>query len=83
VRDAGVTGLPDERLGAVPVAAVELASGARADADELLDYLRDRLTRYQVPADLRVVGELPRTASLKVSQPALRKMFGNVEEVRA
>jgi acyl-CoA synthetase (AMP-forming)/AMP-acid ligase II len=83
VRDAGVTGLPDDRLGAVPVAAVELASGAHADADELLDYLRDRLTRYQVPADLRVVGELPRTASLKVSQPALRKMFDNVEEVRA
>ena len=83
VRDAGVTALPDERLGAVPVAAVEVSAAASADADELLDYLRARLTRYQLPARLLVVGELPRTPSMKVSQPALREMFDNVVEVRA
>lgn len=76
VRDAGVTGLPDARLGAVPVAAVELADGADVGPDELLDFLRQRLTRYQVPARLLVVDELPRTPSLKVSQPALRELFG-------
>lgn len=81
VRDAGVTGLPDDRLGAVPVAAVELSAGASADADELLEFLRDRVTRYQVPARLIVVDELPRTPSLKVSQPGLRELFD--EEVRA
>ncbi|KUI21595.1 AMP-dependent synthetase [Mycobacterium sp. GA-1285] len=76
VRDAGVTGLPDARLGAVPVAAVELADGADVEPDELLGYLRQRLTRYQMPARLLVVDELPRTPSLKVSQPALRELFG-------
>jgi len=81
VRDAGVTGLPDERLGAVPVAAVELAAGASADADELLEFCRERVTRYQVPARLIVVDELPRTASLKVSQPGLRELFD--QEVKA
>lgn len=83
VRDAGVTGLPDERLGAVPVAAVELRSAASADAGELLEYLRERLTRYQLPARLIIVGELPRTPSMKVSQPALREIFDDVAEVRA
>lgn len=81
VRDAGVTGLPDRRLGAVPVAAVELASGAEIGADDLLEYLRERVTRYQVPARLIIVEELPRTASLKVSQPGLRSLFE--EEVTA
>jgi acyl-CoA synthetase (AMP-forming)/AMP-acid ligase II len=81
VRDAGVTGLPDERLGAVPVAAVELAAGASADADELLAFCRERLPRYQVPARLIVVDELPRTPSLKVSQPGLRELFD--QEVKA
>lgn len=81
VRDAGVTGVPDERLGAVPVAAVELAAGASADADELLEFCRERVTRYQVPARLIVVDELPRTASLKVSQPRLRELFD--QEVKA
>ncbi|KUI45591.1 AMP-dependent synthetase [Mycobacterium sp. GA-1199] len=76
VRDAGVAGLPDARLGAVPVAAVELVDGAHVGPDELMDFLRQRLTRYQVPARLLVVDELPRTPSLKVSQPALRELFG-------
>lgn len=75
VRDAGVTGLPDERLGQVPVAAVELADRARAAPEELLAYVRERLSRYYVPARLLVVEELPRTPSLKVSQPALRELF--------
>ena len=75
VRDAGVTGLPDDRLGAVPVAAVELADGARVDSEQLLDYVRERVSRYQVPARLVVVDELPRTPSLKISQPGLRQLF--------
>jgi acyl-CoA synthetase (AMP-forming)/AMP-acid ligase II len=75
VRDAGVTGLPDDRLGQIPVAAVELACGAEVTAEQLLDFLRDRLSRYQVPARLVVVDELPRTPSLKVSQPGIRELF--------
>ncbi|BBZ71773.1 class I adenylate-forming enzyme family protein [Mycobacterium paraseoulense] len=75
VRDAGVTGLPDERLGQVPVAAVELTDGARATPEDLLAYLRERVSRYYVPARVIVVEELPRTPSLKVSQPALRELF--------
>lgn len=76
VRDAGVTGIPDDRLGAVPVGAVELAEGARVDSAELLDFVRQRVTPYQVPVQLLIVDELPRTPSLKVSQPALRELFG-------
>lgn len=75
VRDAGVTGIPDARLGAVPVGAVELTDGADVDPEDLLDFVRERVTRYQVPTQLLVVDELPRTPSLKVSQPDLRQLF--------
>lgn len=75
VRDAGVTGLPDARLGAVPVGAVELTAGAHAEPAELLEFIGQRLTRYQVPVRLLVVDRLPRTPSLKVNQPALRELF--------
>jgi acyl-coenzyme A synthetase/AMP-(fatty) acid ligase len=75
VRDAGVTGIPDDRLGAIPVGAVELADDARVNSDELLDFVRERVTSYQVPAKLVIVDELPRTPSLKVSQPGLRDLF--------
>ncbi|TRW79699.1 long-chain fatty acid--CoA ligase [Mycolicibacterium sp. 018/SC-01/001] len=78
VRDAGVVGMPDTRLGAVPVAAVEVIAGADATADELLMFLRDRVSPYQVPARLLVVEELPRTPSMKVSQPGVRALFEKV-----
>lgn len=80
VRDAGVAGLPDERLGHVPVAAVELVHGGQVTSEDLLAYVRERVSRYQVPARLVIVDELPRTPSLKVSQPGVRELF---EEVRS
>jgi long-chain acyl-CoA synthetase len=80
VRDAGVTGIDDDRLGAVPVAAVELRDGATATEHELEDHLRQRLASYMVPAELRIVDELPRTPSMQVSQPELRALFVKAEE---
>ncbi|MGE0387745.1 MAG: class I adenylate-forming enzyme family protein [Gammaproteobacteria bacterium] len=76
VADAAVVGLPDPRLGAVPVAAVELHADAAAVTEaELQQWLRERLTAYQVPVQLRILAELPRTPSLKVSRPELRALF--------
>ena len=75
VRDACVIGLPDPRLGQVPVAAVELHDGAAVDADTLLDFARTHLASYQVPAEIRIVPTLPRTPSLKVSRPNVRALF--------
>lgn len=75
VRDAGVAGIADERLGAVPVAAVELHEGATVTGQELEDHVRKRLASYKVPTEVRIVDELPRTPSMKVSQPGLRALF--------
>ncbi len=75
VRDAGVTGIDDDRLGAVPVAAVELRAGMTVSEAELEDHLRRRLKSYQMPTEVRVVDALPRTPSMKVSQPQLRELF--------
>lgn len=81
VREAGVAGLPDDRLGAVPVAAVELEPGTTVDEPELVAELvarcRAELTPYEVPKHVIVVHELPRTPSTKVSRVDL------VELVRA
>ncbi|MGD9792215.1 MAG: class I adenylate-forming enzyme family protein [Acidimicrobiia bacterium] len=77
VRDAAVFGVDDERLGQVPVAAVELRpDGPAVSAAELTAFLKERLSAYQVPVELLVLDELPRTPSMKVSQPALRPLFG-------
>ncbi|MCE2391554.1 MAG: long-chain fatty acid--CoA ligase [Proteobacteria bacterium] len=76
VREVSVVGLPDERLGQVPVAAVVLDPAAAPVAPEsLLEFARERLAGYQVPTRLRIVSALPRTPSLKVSQPEVRALF--------
>ncbi|MFG1945844.1 class I adenylate-forming enzyme family protein [Nonomuraea sp. NPDC048826] len=75
VRDAAVVGLPDVRLGEVPVAAVEVADGAAFDPDGLASWARGRLTPYQVPVRFVAMEALPRTPSLKVSQERLKELL--------
>ena len=68
VRDAAVVGVPDDRLGQVPFAAVETLPGAAAPSpEELIALVRRELPKHCVPVGVAVVGELPRTQSLKVS----------------
>ena len=76
VREAAATGLPDDRLGQVPVAAYVLKSGFAAPTDaELSAFLKGKLMPYQVPVKLMYLEEFPRTPSMKVSQPDLRELF--------
>jgi acyl-CoA synthetase (AMP-forming)/AMP-acid ligase II len=82
VREASVVGLPDERLGQVPVAAVELRDGAPPVSEAALrDFAREHLARYQVPAEIRIVAALPRTPSLKVSRPDVRALFAKTDSL--
>jgi acyl-coenzyme A synthetase/AMP-(fatty) acid ligase len=76
VRGAAVVGLPDSRLGAVPVAAVELRPGPEPVAvADLAEHASAVLARYEVPAEIRIVAELPRTPSGKVDLAAVRQLL--------
>jgi long-chain acyl-CoA synthetase len=76
VKDSSVLGIPDDRLGEVPVCAVELRPGATAPSEaELEAFCREHLLPYQVPVKFRVVDALPRTVSMKVDRPATRALF--------
>jgi acyl-CoA synthetase (AMP-forming)/AMP-acid ligase II len=76
IGDAVVIGMPDARLGQVPVAAIEPASAETVlDPEELTAYCRARLTPYQVPARFVVMPELPRTPSMKISAPRVRELL--------
>ncbi len=72
VAGAAVVGRPDERLGETPVAVVELRESASADAGELMDYLRNRLARYEIPTEIAIVDAIPRTPSGKPDLSAIR-----------
>jgi acyl-coenzyme A synthetase/AMP-(fatty) acid ligase len=82
VREAAVVGIPDQRLGEVPAAAIILRAGAqRPLAKDLSLFLRDRLLPYQVPVLYRFVDDMPRTASLKPQLTALKELLSTPEAV--
>jgi acyl-CoA synthetase (AMP-forming)/AMP-acid ligase II len=58
VRDAGVAGVADQRLGEVPHAWI--VSADPPEDGELQAWCRSRLAPYKVPARFSVVRELPR-----------------------
>ncbi len=76
VLEAAVLGMPDPRLGEVPVAAVEIAPERTAPTPaELKEFAREHLLPYQVPVHFVVLEKLPRTYSMKVSRPELREIL--------
>jgi hypothetical protein len=73
VREAAVTGEPDDDLGERIVAWV-VAEGDGAGAKELIDHVAAELAPAQAPARVRFLDELPRNAMGKVvkARPGLR-----------
>ena len=80
VKAAGVLGIPDRRLGAVPVAGVELNPDADITGEELVAFVRENTVAYKTPTEIRVFDELPRTDSMKVSLHELKKIFTGEED---
>lgn len=76
IRDAGVVARADDRLGEVPVAAVELLPDApRPTEATLIDLVRRQLSPQAAPVAVRFVAQLPRTGSLKVDRAALTRLM--------
>ncbi len=73
ITGVAVIGLPDARWGEVPHAVVTLADGATLDVERLVADLSRRLARYKVPRTVKVVDQLPRTATGKVQKNVLRQ----------
>jgi acyl-coenzyme A synthetase/AMP-(fatty) acid ligase len=71
-----VLGLSDQRLGQVPAAAIQLKPGVeRPEVAELEAHLRRHVYATHIPVAWRIVEELPRTPSLKIDRPAVRRLF--------
>jgi long-chain acyl-CoA synthetase len=75
VAGAAVVGRPDQRLGATPVAMVELRAPGSIEPDALVDYLRKRLARYEIPTEIAIVDAIPRTPSGKADLGAVQRFF--------
>jgi cyclohexanecarboxylate-CoA ligase/acyl-CoA synthetase len=82
VAAAAVVGVPDERLGE-RVGAFVVATGAEPTLPELTAFLQERfrLAKQKLPEVLRVLPELPMTATGKVSKQELRAQLRPAQRV--
>lgn len=80
VAGAAVVGRSDERLGETPVAMVQLRETASADAGALVEHLRTRLARYEIPTEVAIVEAIPRTPSGKPDLAAVRRFFSDTAQ---
>lgn len=69
-----VVGVPDEHWGETVRAWIVPRVGTRPDSEELSRWCRERLAAYKVPAEFRIVDELPMNASGKILKRELRKL---------
>lgn len=75
VVDCAVFGVPDERAGEVPVAAVQLDPQAPVPVEELERLVAESLATYKRLHDVVVVDAIPRLASGKVLRRTLRDQW--------
>ncbi len=75
VADVAVFGVPDERRGEVPVAAIVFRPGMELTGEELEAYCRDQLAGYKIPRKLMVTSSLPRIHGWKLLRRELREKF--------
>ncbi len=73
VGQVAVVGLPDARLGEVPVAYVVPAAGAAIDPAAIVAWARERLANYKVPRHVVALAALPINAAGKVVKKELRE----------
>lgn len=73
VRECAAVAVPSEFSEDEVMIIVTVVEDARIDMPELCGYLKARLPHYMVPRYIRILAELPKTASGKVQKHLLRK----------
>ncbi|MFM8703113.1 MAG: AMP-binding protein [Planctomycetia bacterium] len=72
VREACVIGVPDPDYGEVPHAYVILQPGVEVGPDDLRGFVAGRLAEFMVPAEVRLIAEMPSKGPGKIDRELLR-----------
>ena len=75
VSSSAVIGLPDDVLGEVVCAVIQLKSGQSCTEEELKSYLNEQIANYEVPGKIIFIEEFPVTASGKIQKVKLQEQF--------
>jgi len=72
VREVAVVGAADPYRGETVIAFVSAQPGVAIDVEALSRFCRERLAAYKCPSEIRVLADLPKTESGKITRNTLR-----------
>jgi len=75
VDECNVIGVEDEYRGEAPVAFVKLAEGKSVTAQELTSFLKEEISKIEMPREIIFKDELPKTLIGKLSKKELREEY--------
>jgi len=81
IKDAAVIGLPDDRLGEIAAAIIELKTGQVCTEEDIIQFCKS-LPRYKRPRKV-IFDKVPRNPTGKIEKPKLREKYGVVRLVEA
>ena len=73
VRDVQVIGVPDKRYGEEVLACIVLKDGEEATEEEMIEFVKNGLSRFKAPRYVRFVETFPMTASGKIQKYKMRE----------
>ncbi|MBW1766470.1 MAG: AMP-binding protein [Deltaproteobacteria bacterium] len=73
VSDVSVIGIPDHRLGEVPMAYVRLKKGEVCSEEEIIAFCKEKMANTKVPRHVGFIDEFPMTAVGKVQKFVLKE----------
>jgi fatty-acyl-CoA synthase len=79
VAEAAVIAIPHEKWVERPLACVVVAEGEQVTAQEILDFLADRVAKWWIPDAVEFIDEVPKTSVGKFSKKTLREKFGGYQ----
>jgi long-chain acyl-CoA synthetase len=76
VHEVAVFGIPDDKWGETPIAAIVLRAGANVSAEELRDWINSRVAaRYQRVDHVVIMADFPRNAAGKTLKREMREPY--------
>jgi fatty-acyl-CoA synthase len=79
IAEAAVIGVASAKWSERPLACVVLQPGETLTKEEILDFLRPRVAKWQVPDDVVFIDEVPKTSVGKFSKKTLRDRFAEMQ----
>jgi long-chain acyl-CoA synthetase len=72
VKELAIYGIPHAQKGEAVKAAIVLKKGANATREDIIEFCRENMAAYKVPAEISFIDELPKSSTGKILKRVLR-----------